>query len=50
MDCMAGPHGSQSTLLRKRYGGLAEEACRLKEPIIAYWYHMSMITYKWFGC
>jgi len=27
-----------------------EESCRLNETIIAYWYRMSMITYKWFGC
>jgi hypothetical protein len=43
-------HGSQGTLLRQVYGGQAEESCRLNETIIAYWYRMSMITCKWFGC
>ncbi len=37
---MAGEHGSQGT----------EESCRRNKTIIAYWYRMSMITCKWFGC
>jgi hypothetical protein len=51
---MAGAHGSSGTLLsdkvgicdRQVYGGQAEESCRLNEMIIAYWYSMSMITYR----
>jgi hypothetical protein len=39
-DRGAGAHGSQGT----------EESCRLNKTIIAYWYSMSMITCKWFGC
>ncbi len=35
-----GAHGSQGT----------GESCRINEAIIAYWYRMSMITCKWFGC
>jgi len=61
-----GEHGSRGTPLsdragicdpdkigasdRQSCGGQAEGSCRLKEPIIAYWYRMSMITCKWFGC
>ena len=37
---MAGAHDSQGT----------EESCLLSKAIIAYWYHMSMITCKWLGC
>jgi hypothetical protein len=40
MDRVAGAHGSQGT----------EESCQPNETIIAYWYRMSMITCKWFGC
>ena len=35
---------------RQGYGGQAEESCRLSQTIIAYWYRMSSVTYKWFGC
>jgi len=37
---VAGEHGWPGT----------DESCRLDETIIAYWYRMSMITYKWFRC
>ena len=37
---MAGGHCSQGT----------KESCLLNRTIIPYWYHMSMITCKWFGC
>jgi hypothetical protein len=55
---VAGEHGSQGTLLSDRagifdrlgYGGQAEGSCRLNETIIAYWYSLSMIICKWFGC
>ena len=31
----------------RRHGGIVPP---LRNPIIAYWYRMSMITCKWFGC
>ena len=37
---MAGAHGSQGT----------EESCQTDQPIISYWYRMSRVTCKWFGC
>jgi len=37
---VAGAHGSQGT----------EGSCRSDQTIIAYWYRMSMITYKRFVC
>jgi|SRR6266446_4769482 len=43
------PTGPESANRQTR-GGQAEKSCRLNESIIAYWYHMSMITCKWFGC
>src|SRR5260370_21526851 len=30
--------------------GQAEESYRLNQSIIAYWYRMSRVTCKWFGC
>ncbi len=35
---------------RLGYGGQAEESCRLNKTIMAFWYRMSRVTYKWFGC
>src|SRR6266403_4732372 len=43
------PTGPESANRQSR-GGQAEKSCRLNESIIAYWYHMSMIACKWFGC
>ena len=31
------------------YGGQAEEACRLNQPIIAYSCYLSIVIYKWVG-
>jgi len=47
---VAGAHGSQGTLLRQSCGGQAKESCRINETIIAYWYRLSTVTCKWFGC
>jgi hypothetical protein len=27
-----------------------KESCRTEETIITYWYRMSSVTCKWFGC
>ena len=42
-----GAHGFAGIL---SCGGQAEESCRINETIIAYWYFLSMITCKCFGC
>jgi hypothetical protein len=39
-DRGAGAHGSQGTM----------ELCQINGTIISYWYSMSSVTYKWFGC